>query len=325
MIFAVSFVLGCLGAWFIGKYGYIFGILDVPNERSSHNHAIPKGGGIGILVTFVFSGIYLNLPFYFWGIGSFLSFVSLCGDKREIRPRLRLKIHFVCCIVFLMGYFYSIHASMLMYLLILPLSVFIAGTLNFYNFMDGINGIAGISGFIAFALMAVWGLISGAGQHYIFLCGAIAFSCLGFLPFNIPIARVFMGDIGSVLLGFAFACMVVVMSDDISSFMCIAAFLFPFYIDELSTMIIRIKTKQDLTKPHRNHIYQILANEMGIPHWKISASFGIVQLIVGISAMIVEPYGFLPLIIILLFYSILSVLFSLKVRWGIKTTNIVNV
>lgn len=294
------------------------GIIDVPNERSSHSNIIPKGGGIGILANFVFLGIYLDLPVYFWVVGLILSIVSLCGDKFEIRPKLRLITHFSCCTFFLMGYFISINLNLLMYLMILPLSVFIVGTLNFYNFMDGINGIAGITGVFGFSLLAVWGSNSGIESRYVVFCMVMAFSCLGFLPFNFPHAKVFMGDIGSVLLGFAFACIVIVMSNDLSSFICTSAFIFPFYIDELSTMILRIRNGEALTKPHRKHIYQLLANEYGIAHWKISVSYGLIQLLVAVCVIVIKPFGVLPLIFILSFFCFISIVFSMRVRFGLK-------
>jgi Fuc2NAc and GlcNAc transferase len=317
----ISFLTSVLGSWAIMRFGPKIGFVDIPGERSSHQSVIPKGGGIGILAAFVFCSIELNIPFYFWGMGGILSLVSFWGDKRDIPPKKRLVIHFMCCFVFLVGYFISSQASFLMYVLILPLSVYITGTLNFYNFMDGINGIAGITGVIGFILLAVWGSISGCESRDIVFCLALASACAGFLPFNVPKAKVFMGDIGSVLLGFVFASMVIVMSRDLSSFICCVAFLFPFYVDELCTMAVRIMDGENLAKPHRRHVYQLLANEMGIKHWKISLSFGLVQLIVGCCVMIVKPLGFAALISVLFVFFIISIIFSWYVRQRCKVLN----
>lgn len=314
LLFGLAVISGSAGAWFIQTLGFRLGIVDKPNERSSHQGVIPKGGGIGILAAFVFCGIYLKIPFHFWGMGAVLSLVSFWGDKRDIPPKQRLVIHFTCCFVFLAGYFISIQASFMLYILILPLSVYVAGTLNFYNFMDGINGIAGITGVIGFILLAIWGSISGCESRDIVFCLALASACAGFLPFNLPKAKVFMGDIGSVLLGFVFACTVIVMSKDLSSFICGAAFLFPFYADEFCTMAVRIKGREDLTMPHRRHVYQILANELGVQHWKISIAYGLVQFVVGCCVMIIKPLGVLALITILSIFFIISFIFSVVIR-----------
>ncbi len=116
--------------------------------------------------------------------------------------------------------------------------VFIVGTANFYNFMDGINGIAGISGAVGFGLLA---FVTYNTQSEIGLLAAcMALTCLGFLPFNLPRARVFMGDVGSILLGSVFAGLVYLSSSTLLDFLCLASFLFLFYADELTTMIVRL-------------------------------------------------------------------------------------
>jgi len=94
--------------------------------------------------------------------------------------------------------------------------------------MDGINGIAGITGVVAFGLIALFGVVSGAHGSLIFLSFCMGLACLGFLPFNMPKARVFMGDVGSVLLGFVFAGLVLGLSRSFIDFVVLCAFLFPF-------------------------------------------------------------------------------------------------
>jgi Fuc2NAc and GlcNAc transferase len=313
-LFLFSFLLGCFGAWLIQNCGFKLGIVDVPNERSSHEHVIPKGGGIGILAAFVFCVVYLGLNKSFWVPSLVLSLVSFAGDRLDLKPRLRLLIQFGCSAVFLVGFFVLSHFNILFFIFIVPLSVYITGTSNFYNFMDGINGIAGITGVVGFILLAVYGHIEGIDSIYPVLAVAMAFSCLGFLPFNIPKAKVFMGDVGSVLLGFVFGCLVVIMAKSLLDFVCLAAFLFPFYADELTTMAIRIKNGDSLTLPHRKHLYQILVNEGGIDHWKISLSYGLMQLFVGISVMMIRHGGFGSVIPVLVLFFCLFLGYSLYYR-----------
>ncbi len=85
--------------------------------------------------------------------------------------------------------------------------------------------------------------------------------------------------------------MVVVFSQGFLDSICLAAFLFSFYADELSTMAVRSRHGENLLRPHRKHLYQLLANEKGISHWKISVGYGLVQLLVGISILLVKPCG----------------------------------
>jgi len=89
-----------------------------------------------------------------------------------------------------------------------------------------------------------------------------------------------MGDVGSVFLGFLFASLVLWLSKSINEFVFLASFIFPFYIDEISTLIIRIKDRDKLTKAHRRHIYQILANQAGFSHTKITIIYGAIQILV---------------------------------------------
>jgi Fuc2NAc and GlcNAc transferase len=80
---------------------------------------------------------------------------------------------------------------------------------------------------------------------------------------------------------------------------CFTALLFPFYADELTTMVVRLRDKENLTQSHRRHLYQLLVNELGIVHWKISAAYGVVQLVVGTGILIAYPYGVKTVLMIL--------------------------
>ncbi|MCK5541124.1 MAG: glycosyltransferase family 4 protein [Desulfobacterales bacterium] len=314
LIVFISFLFGCLGAWIIHKIGYKLGVLDVPNERSSHTKDIPKGGGIGILAAFVFSSIIIKIPITFWVPALVLSIVSFFGDKVELSVKFRLLIQFICSFIFLINFFYSAQVHLLTWFLIFPFAVFIVGTSNFYNFMDGINGIAGVTGAVGFFLLAFYGYISGAVTNYNVLAIAVVFACTGFLLFNIPKAKVFMGDIGSVLLGFVFACMVVSFSRTLLEFIFLVGFLFPFYADELITMFVRIRNGDSLNIPHRQHIYQLLANEYEIEHWKVSTAYGVIQLAIGMAIIFLQNYSYIPVIALLLMCFFCSTVFAVVIR-----------
>ncbi len=300
--------LGCAGTWIISRWGWSLGVLDRANARSSHDGVIPKGGGIGILAAFVFSTITLKLPLIFWSPITAIALFSLYGDKVEISPKLRLPIQFLAAFMVLLFALPAVsdigpltsdirHLTSIPFLLFF--AVFIVGTANYYNFMDGINGIAGITGLVAFGLLALFGFVSGTNEALIILSICIAAACLGFLPLNMPKARVFMGDVGSILLGFLFATLVVALTTSFSEFIVLCAFLFPFYSDELTTEYARLKDGENLLKPHRRHIYQLLANEMAIAHWKVTLGYGLLQAVIGVCAMGLRGYGTLVLLIFL--------------------------
>ena len=321
-LYFLCFFLSGLAAWLIAKYGHRFNLLDKPNDRSSHSHVIPKGGGIGILTGFVTGAIFLNLPAFFWFPALILSIMSFIGDRVSIAPLYRLIVQFAASFVVLFGlrnYDLLLFRS---FFEIVSIAVFIVGTSNYYNFMDGINGIAGITGVVAFGLLSFYGISSEAYPQTNILTISMVFSCLGFLPFNLSKARVFMGDVGSILLGFVFAVMVVWYSKDILAFLSLASFLFPFYADEITTELIRLKNGEKLWEPHRKHLYQLLANEYNIPHWKISLGYGIAQLIVGMSVMLLLKCGIFYIVSILSIYFCIFSVISIAMRRNLMAPSV---
>jgi Fuc2NAc and GlcNAc transferase len=303
---------------FIARWGHRFGLTDIPNERSSHSRPTPKGGGIGILAAFLICSISFSIPKSFWIPAVLLSFFSLWGDHSEIRPQIRLLFQFTAGTILLIGILIGNGSGIAVYVLIPLLATFVVGTANYYNFMDGINGIAAITGLLGFGLLGWFAAAEVADTKIIALCVCMSLSCLGFLPFNIHKARVFMGDVGSVLLGFVFAGLVVWVSRGFLDFVCATSFLFPFYADELTTLFVRIKDGDKLIKPHRRHLYQLLTNEYGILHWKVSLSYGAFQLIVGISILLLKNMGGVIVLSALVFYfcsfTMLSFLFRKKIK-----------
>jgi len=319
-LYIVSLVLGGAGAWLIFRWGKALGLLDKPNERSSHKGLVPKGGGIGILAAFLFSSLLLNIPLGFWLPITAIALFSFCGDRIEFSPKFRLSLQLIAAIIFLFGINTAIQSRMSGLLLILAMAVFIVGTANFYNFMDGINGIAAITGIVGFGLLALYSFLSESYSSFAVLSMCIYFSCLGFLPFNILKARVFMGDVGSILLGFTFAGMVVWLSKGLLDFICLAAFLFPFYTDEITTMAVRIRDGENLLRAHRRHLYQLLANEKGISQWKVSLAYGLLQLVVGVTVLLLKPFGGIMILPILIAYFVGFTMVSYFIRKNLATT-----
>jgi Fuc2NAc and GlcNAc transferase len=314
-IFLFSFLVSGLGAWLAMKFGDRIGISDIPNHRSSHSKIIPKGGGIGILTVFIIVSLFLSIPVSLWLPSLVIALVSLWGgDLHDLPVKKRLLIQFCCSMVFLFFFLSSKQVSTNIYLLCVLMSIFIVGTSNFYNFMDGIDGISGISGVVGFSLLSYYSSMTGTGDVYGLLSLALACSCLGFLCFNLPKAKVFLGDVGSILLGFLFASIVVILSKNMTDFLVLTGFLAPYYFDEIFTMIVRIKDGDSLVIAHRKHIYQLLANELGISHWKVSLAYGLSQLLIGLSLIFVKPKGIFFILLAYLVYCLIFIWVSIKIR-----------
>jgi Fuc2NAc and GlcNAc transferase len=158
--------------------------------------------------------------------------------------------------------------------------------------MDGINGIAGLTGIAGFGLVAFFSFFIVDNVTIAFMSIALSCACLGFLPLNFPRAKVFMGDVGSLLLGFMFAVFVVRLSTDLRVFFCLIMFLFPFYADALLTIFYRWRRGENLMEAHRSHLYQHLSNTLGLPHWKVSIMYASIQLIIGVMALRAYQKGF---------------------------------
>lgn len=243
----------------------------------------------------------------FWWSAVLVALISLWGgDKHKLTAGQRLVLQFLCSLLFIVAVG-SLDNLNLPVFLFLPLAVFIVGTSNFYNFMDGIDGIAGISGIVAFTLLWSHNFFYSTNDIYGALCIVMIVSCLGFLVFNLPEAKVFLGDVGSVFIGFVFSCMVIFKSQSLIDFLVMIGFLVPFYFDELITMVIRIRNGDSLLVAHRKHIYQLLANELSISHWKISLMYGLLQLLIGFSMIALIPMG---IRVVLMTYCIYAISFG---------------
>lgn len=309
LLYLLSILLGSVGAFAAIRFSHRLAILDIPNQRSSHANPIPKGGGIGILLAFVMVSLFLEIPPTFWLPALFIALLSLWGDKVELSFKIRLIAQFLAALFIVYSAILDAPIAIIIFL-----TIFIVGTANYYNFMDGIDGIAAVTGIVGFGLLVYFILLTDGDTYLAILSLSIVLACLGFLPFNFPKARVFMGDVGSVLLGFLFACIVILISNDFLDLITLAAFIFPFYADEFATMIVRLKDGQSLLRPHRRHIYQLLANELGVPHWKVTIGYGILQLVVGVSVLFAGQYGTASVLALLGLYFALFLLAGYLVR-----------
>lgn len=296
----LSFVLGTLGAFAISKTGYRLNLIDRPSDRSSHFREIPKGGGAGVLIAFCLTASWIGFPILIWLPAATLSLISLLGDRIDLSPKIRMVTQFIAAGIVCLEIAATFPSFADWHINWIPIGLFfsaffIVATANLYNFMDGINGIAGITGIVAFGLLGLTGWMRDESSVWVLAAVAMAAAVAGFLPWNFPKARVFMGDVGSILLGFVFAVFILAWSRNLADILMFIAFLFPFYVDEGVTLIARLHSRDSLIQPHRRHIYQILVNQMGISHWKISCLYGIIQLTVSGVAILLYPLGLIIL------------------------------
>lgn len=287
-----ALALGASGAFLMARFAFAWGLVDRPNERSSHTLPTPRGGGVGILLAIPAAGGWLGIHPAVWGSALVTGLLSFFDDRLGLAPRTRFMIQAAgagACLLF------AVPLPDLPWPLRLALYafglVYLTGTANFFNFMDGINGIAGIAGSLAFAALSGYAWLNGLPAAEVAFNAAVAAACLGFLPFNFPLARVFMGDVGSVTLGFLFAAQAFRYAGGFVELLLLSGFLFLFYIDALTTLFIRWRAGERLSQAHRRHLYQICVNQLGLAHWPVSLAYGLAQGAISLSLFVAAPRG----------------------------------
>ena len=286
----LSIFLSAVCSFVISKYGNMIAFMDNPNERSSHSTPTPRGGGVGILLAFVVVGFLFIQNHAIVSIVGCAGILGLLDDRFTFSSQLRLFIQIILSIVAIV-FISDSPPAVATIILFLFWIVFTTGTTNFYNFMDGINGVAGLTGLVGFGLLAFFAFFIANNKEIAFMSIVLSTGCLGFLPFNFPQAKVFMGDVGSMFLGFAFAVFVVKLSTSLNVFLCLIMFLYLFYADAIVTIYCRWRNGENLLQSHRRHLYQYLCNELAMPHWKVSSLYALIQLILGVLSLFAYSKG----------------------------------
>lgn len=246
------------------------GILDVPNARSSHTIPTPRGGGLAIAATCLVGLVALAVADQVsgrllgaFGIGGMLvALVGYLDDTRGMGRRVRLFAHFIAAASLLL--FLSREPAADFTIGLLPLwasavvlALGVMWSINLFNFMDGIDGLAASQALFvttAAAALAAW------TQPWLMLAVVTAAASFGFLLWNWPPARIFMGDVGSGFLGFWLGALAVTMhAHDVLPIWTFVILHSVFIADATATLLCRMYLRQRWRDPHRTHAYQQLA------------------------------------------------------------------
>lgn len=264
-------------------------VMDTPAARKAHNRPTPKGGGVGIVLTFLIGiailyrfGEFARLadPYFRGVIGASVAIaaVAFLDDLYDWPFSIKLGAQVLAAAV-AVGSGLFIHDPKLPFVgtvpigwLGVPMTAFwLLFTTNAMNFIDGLNGLASGVTLIA-ALFLGWIAATHEAWFAYAACGLLAAGIAGFLPFNFPKARIFMGDVGSQFCGFILAVLAVVASriaDVPLSFFLVPLLLSGVLFDVAFTLVRRWKDGENVTQPHRGHLYQI-AHRSGVPAWAVT-------------------------------------------------------
>lgn len=265
--------------------------MDVPNDRSSHSTPTPRGGGIAIFIAFALGLAAMafqhdQIDLHAWGLLAcgLVFLISLADDFIGIPILIRLICQAIAAGLVCIPLFNSISASDLglpgELLLVIGSLFFLVWLTNLYNFMDGINGIAAIEAITGCLSLTTLYWLSPHQHHYaslLLLTGA----SLGFLGWNFPRAKLFMGDSGSATMGFLLGMIVlenVAVSGEIDLLIASLILFGVFIVDASFTLSRRLLTGQPFYKPHRSHAYQRIAEKTG-SHTKTSLFVGAINLL----------------------------------------------
>lgn len=258
-----AFAAALFAVWWLASSRLSTLILDRPTDRSLHDAPVPRTGGLGLHAgALLATGIIApDLPAALWIACGVLLLVSFLDDARGLPAAWRLAVHIAASALFAAAVLLPDHGP----LAIAATAFAIAWMTNLYNFMDGSDGLAGGMALIGFACYGAAAWLAGSAA-FALVNLSIAAAAAGFLVFNFHPARIFLGDAGSVPLGFLAAALGVIgwLQRDWTWWFPLLVFS-PFIVDASVTLAQRLAGGDRVWQAHRNHYYQRLVR-MGWGH-----------------------------------------------------------
>ena len=283
-------------------------IIDKPNERSSHSRITLRGGGIifylGALVYFLTNAF--GYPWFILAL-TLVSVISFWDDVKTTSQGVRLLFHFSA-----MGLmFYQWGMFGLSWWWIVLALIVCTGIINAYNFMDGINGITGGYSLVILMVLAYINYAVVMFVDFRFI-NTIILAVLVFCFFNFRTrAKCFAGDVGSVSIAFIILFLIgklIILTKDFSWIVLLVV----YGVDSILTIVHRIILHENISLPHRKHMYQLMANELKMKHVLVSAIYMVVQITIIVGYLHYQEYGYWYLLSAILVLSILYIIFMKK-------------
>ena len=308
MYYLIILVLLFLAELFYFKLADKCNIIDKPNERSSHTKVTLRGGGIifyfGALAYFLTN--HWEYPWFMVAL-TLITFISFVDDIRSTSQGLRLVFHFSAMALM----FYQWGLFSLSWWWIIVALIICTGIINAYNFMDGINGITG--GYSLVVLVAL-AYINAEITAFIepALINTVLCSVLVFCFFNFrKKAKCFAGDVGSVSIAFILLFLIgklILTTGDFNWIILLSV----YGVDSVLTIIHRLMLHENIGLPHRKHMYQLMANELKIPHVVVALIYMVAQAVIIMGYISCQSYGYTFLLCMVLLLGIVYICFMKK-------------
>jgi len=310
LIFSFLITLACLFALLKTKLRFL--AIDQPNERSLHTSVTPRTGGLAIMFGTLLTWLFIGISYEWIILPLALVAISLIDDIRGLKARWRFLAQFLVCAVFLA--LHPHHIAVWVMPIVLLAMVWMV---NLYNFMDGSDGLAGGMAVIGFGAYAVAAYLGGYPDLFV-VCATISSACLAFLIFNFHPAKIFMGDSGSIPLGFLAAALGIWGWQQALWPIWFPMLVFsPFIIDATMTLMKRLLRREKVWLAHKSHYYQRLV-QMGWGHRTTAITHYILMLFASTSAIVAMQYWADWVLVVLgvwlLIYIVLMVL--IDIAWS---------
>ena len=282
MLYLFVFIVLFISMLFYFKIANNFGIVDNPNDRSSHSVSTIRGGGVifWIAICMFFFVSKGNFPFFFIGL-TLISLISFIDDLKPLPNWIRLAIQVISVSLIL----YEIQLfSQISYWLIFPFFILSVGIINAYNFMDGINGMTG--SYSSVLIITFW-LINTFHKEFIEeqILFYVFISLQVFNLFNFrKKAKCFAGDIGSISMAAIVLFLLFKLIKAEGNFIYIL-FLSIYGIDTIQTIIYRIWQKENIFQAHKMHLFQIMVNERKLSHLYVSGLYSFLQFLINMCVI----------------------------------------
>jgi UDP-N-acetylmuramyl pentapeptide phosphotransferase/UDP-N-acetylglucosamine-1-phosphate transferase len=298
IVMVLAFALSALATHRLARVGSRRWLLDHPNERSLHHRPTPRSGGLAIALAMLVGGVGVGVltmqsDHLLWlGVGSLIIVtVSFRDDLSHVHPAVRISVHPLVGLMLVFAGFEiqsvalpGVRWPLFSWLAVIATCLYVAWLINLYNFMDGMDGFAGGMAVFGFGTFAVLGGLAGQAV-FAGLSGVIAAAAGGFLLFNFPPARIFMGDAGSSLLGFLAAGLSLWAAVEGIFPLWIAILVFsPFIVDATVTLGRRLWGRERVWQAHKSHCYQRLV-QLGWGHRRTALWEYLLMLMCSLSAV----------------------------------------
>ena len=276
--FAIALLVSALLSWWLAQARGRWQVLDTPNDRSLHSQLIPRTGGIAILLGstagIVTLRVWQNYDVAGWPLYTVVviqAIIAMADDRHTLGAGLRLLVQ-IGVVAFLLYHYRPEDLGMPLMLIAL---LFLVWMINLYNFMDGMDGFAAGMAIFGFGTFTALGWQTGQVE-FAQGCAILVAASTGFLLFNFPPARLFMGDVGSTILGLLAGVVILEAHlNDILPFWLGILVFSPFIVDASVTLSRRILRRESFWLPHKSHYYQRLV-ESGWGHRRtVLAEYGL--------------------------------------------------